>query len=358
MSRLPMIVVAAERHSTAAVLTCFFVSPMHSGTIGTTSSIADRVRCERVEREGARLPRLLAVHRTEQRALDHAESIADASDVGDDVAYDASVLSAKVRVCRNFSRSIAPNSPPLITRSASPGSAPMRSRAAASDSVRVSAFLWPARSGSLGSTATRCGTPAAPRLSRQALTPRAQPLLSIAISAGTTENESRPFVASGEHWTFQRSPSRRHSFSAASRKDRDEPCSGPGRRHGPFLQTSSTTQQEEKKTLKAKKRRKKKEPAFSSALLLAVAVAARYAATGTTKQERRWHGTQKAARFPRFFLVGVYYTGGQEVTVIPALLPRRSNSGDYYSVGLLQITPDYSKTRSNSGLLQITTQAK
>ena len=76
MSRLPMIVVAAVRHSTAAVLTCFFVSPMHSDTIGTTSSIADRVRRERVEREGARLPRLLAVHRTEQRALDHAERIA------------------------------------------------------------------------------------------------------------------------------------------------------------------------------------------------------------------------------------------------------------------------------------------
>ena len=84
MSRLPMIVVAAVRHSTAAVLTCFFVSPMHSDTIGTTSSIADRVRRERVEREGARLPRLLAVHRTEQRALDHAERIVDRNERRDD----------------------------------------------------------------------------------------------------------------------------------------------------------------------------------------------------------------------------------------------------------------------------------
>ena len=36
----------------------------------------NRVRRERVEREGARLPRLLAVHRNEQPALDHAERIA------------------------------------------------------------------------------------------------------------------------------------------------------------------------------------------------------------------------------------------------------------------------------------------
>ena len=50
-------------------------------------------------------------------------------------------------------------------------------------------------------------------------------------------------------------------------------------------------------------------------------------------------------------LVRRYYPRGQEVTVIPALLPRRSNSGDYSQWGLLQITPGYSTTRSNSGLL-------
>ena len=99
MSRLPMIVVAAVRHSTAAVLACFLV--------GVADALAPT----------------------------------DASDVGDNAAYDASVLSAKVRVCHGFSRSIAPIASP------------------------------------------------------------------IAISAATTENEPRPFVASGEQWIFRRSPS-------------------------------------------------------------------------------------------------------------------------------------------------------
>ena len=39
MSRLPTTVVASVMHVIAACLTCFFVSPMHSETIGTSSSM-------------------------------------------------------------------------------------------------------------------------------------------------------------------------------------------------------------------------------------------------------------------------------------------------------------------------------